>query len=141
MSLSMVAVPVLLETDTSALQLFQQWDRMYYYGHQIMPTFAVATALLYGYTCLKRRNAGKSWTVFAFAAVMTMIMVPFTWVFMAPTNNMLFQLLEGSKTQPLVKSMGEAKELVVKWNWLHVARSLFPLLGAVVGAMGTFYGD
>ena len=138
MSLSLMAIPVLLDTTTQAPQLFHQWARMYHYGHQVLPTMAVGTFLLYSYTSIKKRNANKSWAIFALAGVTTMSMLPFTWIFMVPTNNELFRLREVSQTEPLVKGIVEAKELVVKWSWLHITRTLLPLAGAFIGAAGTF---
>lgn len=138
MSLSLMAIPVLLDTTIEAAQLFHQWVRMYHYGHQVLPTMSVGTFLLYSYTAIKKRNRNKSWIVFALAGVTTMSMVPFTWAFMVPTNNQLFRLEELSKAEPLVKGIEEAKELVVKWSWLHLTRSLLPLTGAVMGMIGTF---
>ncbi|KAM7212993.1 protein of unknown function (DUF1772) domain containing protein [Rhypophila decipiens] len=129
--LSLIGVPVFLDTTTSAPQLFSQWARMYHYGHQILPTMAVGTFLLYNYTAFKRRNK-----TFALAGVTTLLMLPFTWVFMVPTNNELFRLEGVSKTAPEVKGMAEAKELVVRWAWLHLGRSLFPLVGALLGTFG-----
>ncbi|ERF68106.1 hypothetical protein EPUS_06917 [Endocarpon pusillum Z07020] len=138
MSLSLMAVPVLLDTTNQAPQLFHQWTRMYHYGHQVLPTLAVGTFLLYGYTSIKKRSTKQSWATFALAGITTLSMLPFTWIFMVPTNNELFRLEELSKAEPLVKGMAEAKELVVKWSWLHLTRSLFPLMGAVMGTLGTF---
>lgn len=138
MSLSLMAVPVLLDTTTQAPQLFHQWARMYHYGHQVLPTMAIGTFLLYAYASAKKRSAKKSWSIFALAGVTTMSILPFTWIFMVPTNNELFRLEEVSKVEPLVKGIVEAKELVVKWTWLHTTRSLLPLTGAAIGALGTF---
>ncbi len=55
---------------------------------------------------------------------------------MVPTNNELFRLEVVSKAEPLVKGIAEAKELVVKWSWLHLTRSMLPLAGTVLGAVG-----
>ena len=137
MSLSLMAVPVLLDTTTQAPQLFHQWARMYHYGHQVLPTMAVGTFLLYSYASLKKRSAKKRWGVFALAGLTTMSMLPFTWIFMVPTNNELFRLEAVSKAEPLAKGIVEAKELVVKWSWLHFTRSLLPLTGAIMGTVGT----
>lgn len=137
MSLSLMAVPVFLDTTTDAPQLFHQWVRMYHYGHQILPTMAVGTFLLYAYTAAKRRSDRASWGVFALAALTTVSMLPFTWLVMVPTNNELFRLEVVSKTEPLVKGIGEARELVVRWGWLHFTRSLLPLVGAIIGTIGT----
>lgn len=138
MSLSLMAVPVLLDTTSQAPQLFHQWARMYHYGHQVLPTLAVGTFLLYSYTSVKKRRTKQSWATFALAGITTLSMVPFTWIFMVPTNNELFRLERVSKAEPMVKGIAEAKELVVKWSWLHLTRSLFPLMGAVMGTLGTF---
>lgn len=138
LSLSLMAVPVLLDTTIQAPQLFHQWVRMYHYGHQVLPTAAVGTFLLHSYTSIKKRNSKKPWGVFALAGVLTLSILPFTWIFMVPTNNELFRLEEVSKVEPLVKGIVEAKEMVVKWSWLHFIRSLLPLAGAVIGAIGTF---
>lgn len=138
MSLSLMAVPVLLDTTTNASQLFHQWVRMYHYGHQVLPTAAVGTFLLYSYTSIKKRKANKSWGIFLLAGVTTLSILPFTWVFMLSTNNELFRLESVSKAEPLVKGVVEAKELVVKWSWLHFTRSLLPLAGAIIGTVGTF---
>jgi hypothetical protein len=139
MSLSLMAVPVLLDTATEAPQLFRQWVRMYHYGHQVLPTLAVGTFLLYSYTGIKKRRAGKPWAIFALAGITTLSMLPFTWIFMVPTNNELFRLETASQAEPLIKSIAEAKELVVEWSWLHLTRSWLPLIGAVLGTAGMFW--
>jgi hypothetical protein len=99
---------------------------------------AVGTFSLYMYTSIKKRSARKSWGFFALAGITTLSILPFTWVFMVPTNNELFRLEVVSKAEPLVKGIVEAKELVVKWSWLHLTRSMLPLAGTVLGAVGTF---
>lgn len=136
MSLSLMAIPVLLDTTTHAPQLFHQWVRMYHYGHQVLPTLAVGTFLLYIYSSAKERSARRTWGVFVLAGLTTLSMLPFTWLFMVPTNNELFRLEAMSKVESSVKGIVEAKELVVKWSWLHLIRSLLPLTGAVIGTMG-----
>ena len=138
MSLSLMAIPVLLDTTTQAPQLFHQWVRMYHYGHQVLPTMAVGTFLLYSYISAKKHSANESWGTFALAGVTTLSILPFTWIFMVPTNNELFRLEGASKAEPFVKGIVEAKELVVKWSWLHFTRSLLPLAGTVMGTVGTF---
>ncbi|KAL8792404.1 MAG: hypothetical protein Q9195_005018 [Heterodermia aff. obscurata] len=138
MSLSLMAIPVLLDTTTHAPQLFHQWARMYHYGHQVLPAMAIGTFLLHSYTSVQKRKARKSWAIFTLAGVTTMSMLPFTWIFMVPTNNELFRLREVSQTEPAVRGIVEAKELVVKWSWLHITRTLLPLAGAIIGAVGAF---
>lgn len=138
MSLCLIAVPVFLDTTTEAAQLFAQWARMYHYGHRIMPAMAVGTSLLYGYTCIRKRGAHKPWGLVALAGLTTVSIAPFTWIFMVSTNNELFRLESASKAEPLVWGISGAKELVVKWTWLHFTRSLLPLVGAILGILGIF---
>lgn len=139
MSLSLMAVPVLLDTTTHAPQLFHEWTRMYHYGHQVLPTMAVGTFMLHGYTALRRRGAKRSWGIFLLAGITTISMLPFTWLIMVPTNNELFRLEAVSRAEPTVMGIEGARELVVRWTWMHFARSLLPLAGAIMGTLGTFW--
>lgn len=102
------------------------------------PTMALATCLIYSYAALKRRSTQQAWGIFALAGLTTLSIAPFTWVFMVPTNNELFRLEGLGKAGGLKMGLEEAKELVSKWSRLHVVRSLLPLAGVVMGAMGTF---
>jgi hypothetical protein len=137
MSLCLVAVPVLLDTNTEAPHLLTQWARMYHYGHRIMPAMAISTLVLYGYTCAKRVGAKKSWSIFGLAGATTVGIIPFTLIFMVPTNDELFRLHAMSKESPFGPGIQGVRELVLKWTWLHGVRSLFPLAGAVMGTLGT----
>ena len=160
MSLSAFVVPVLLDTDRDADHMLRQWARLYYYGHIYLPTLCVATCGLYGYTALSKRVAkSKQWSRYLQAAASTIAMVPFTWIFMAPTNIHLFKLVALDSFSDL----GLVRGLVVKWavsniswrrassilsgpvskqrthadpstaQWLHAARSFSPLVGAFLG--------
>lgn len=65
----------------------------------------------------------------------TLAMVPFTRVLMTPTNNALFEL-EKASSETADGDLGAVRQLVVTWSWLHVTRSLFPLVGAIAGLRG-----
>ncbi|KAI0539693.1 DUF1772-domain-containing protein [Xylaria digitata] len=135
LGLSLVTVPVILDTTDHAPHLFRQWARLYHYGHQIMPSIAVGTLALYAYAAVKRSNQKRPWGMLALAGVTTICIVPFTWIVMTSGNNNLFRLEAASRTTPTVMGIDEAKGLVTTWAWLHSVRTLFPLLGAVVGAI------
>jgi hypothetical protein len=133
MSLSAFVVPVLLDTNDDADQILRQWARLYHYGHIYLPALCVSTCGLYGYAALSKRTANRNhWSRYALAAVSTIAMVPFTWLVMEPTNNILFGLEASESAMELSLVRG----LVVKWAWLHVTRSLSPLLGAFLGFTG-----
>jgi hypothetical protein len=130
MGLSALVIPVFLDTIDDGPQLLRQWARLYHYGSIIMPALCVATCGIYGYVALSKRTAiSPLWSPYALAAVSTLAMVPFTLWVMVPTNNALFELhrSEGSTELDVVQV------LVVKWAWLHVMRSLYPLFGAFLG--------
>ncbi|KAL4926159.1 anthrone oxygenase tpcL [Aspergillus undulatus] len=134
--LSAIAVPVFLDTDDTSSHLVRQWARTYHYGHIILPAVCIATCGLYAYITLsKRATSRKHWPTYAAAGVTTVAMVPFTWVLMTPTNNTLFGL-EKASSETAEDEFGAVRQLVVTWSWLHVTRSLFPLVGAIVGFRG-----
>ncbi|KAF7162436.1 hypothetical protein CNMCM5623_007727 [Aspergillus felis] len=129
MGLSLIEIPVLLDTATHSLDLLQHFLRLYDIGHKMMPSLAITTCLLYGHAMTSARAAGRSGLPHMIAAVTTISMVPFTWLVMAPTNNALFQM----HSNPAAPNLGEAQQLLVRWAKLHAMRSLFPLAGAVLG--------
>ncbi|CAI6332008.1 unnamed protein product [Periconia digitata] len=146
-SLSLMAVPVLLDTATSSPQLLWQWTRMYHYGHQVLPGMSISTFLLYSYVCIRRRRAPspKPWRLFALAGLVTVSMIPFTLLIMKPTNDELFRLEAATRAMRLgnipeinVISLQDTKDMVVKWALMHLTRASFPLFGAVMGAWGFF---
>jgi hypothetical protein len=134
MSLSLIAIPVLVDINPDPAHLVRQWARLYGYGIQQMPAGAISTTLLYIYAISNRDRAGRPWHIYAFAAAATMSIVPFTWYVMAPTNNLLFGL---NALQGGTKDLGQVYALIAKWRVLHMFRSLFPLLGATLGLIGT----
>ena len=138
LSICFITIPVLLDTVSQAPLLFHSWVRVYHHGHQVLPTAAVGTFILYIYASIKKRSAGRPWGTLALAGLTTLSMLPFTWLVMVPTNDQLFGLEEKSKVEPLVRSIDNAQELVIKWTLLHLIRSTLPLMGAVIGAVGTF---
>jgi len=141
MGLSIIVIPVFLETDIdpNPTHLLRQWVRLYHYGHLYLPAVCIATCGLYGYTALsKRASSRKQWLMYTVAGATTITMIPFTWYMMAPTNNTLFRL-EAEATASASASVADlsaVEELVVRWAWLHVVRSMFPLVGAILGLTG-----
>ncbi|KAI0155727.1 hypothetical protein BJ166DRAFT_593937 [Pestalotiopsis sp. NC0098] len=134
-SLSGIAIPVFLDTTKTAADLYTQWARTYHYGHLALPALSIGTFLLHSHAAANKARAGKRWQSSLAAGLVTMVMIPFTWVVMSPTNDKLFALAEATKAGVLTSGLGEAKELVAKWSMMHLARSLFPLAGATIGSM------
>jgi hypothetical protein len=133
--LCLMTVPMLLDTAVEPTQLLHQWARVYYYGVRTMPPMAITTFVLYGYTILKKRAERRPWLVYAVASLVTVGMIPFTWYVLAPTNNTLFRL-EAQAASGNVVSLETVLELVIRWNKLHMLRSMFPLAGVFIGLSG-----
>ena len=113
-----------------------------------MPPLAALTASLYGYTAYKLRSTSrtesqkKRWKLFTTAALLTLYIMPFTLIVMLPTNKALMRLNEMQiEPGPLVSNLQEVRDLVRRWNWLHIGRSLGPVVGCMVGWFGVFEYD
>lgn len=146
-SLSLIAVPVFLDTTEHPPQLLHQWARMYSYGHKALPTMSVGVCILHLYMAASkkrrvaqgRRRGGR--VLSALAGVSTVLMLPFTWFFMVPTNNELFRLEALSRMEPpgvLDVGVAGVKGMIGHWAQLHAIRCLFPLAGAILGIFSTF---
>jgi hypothetical protein len=133
MSLSLMTIPVFLDTNTQPAQMLHQWVRLYHYGHLLLPSMSVATLSLYLYVALNNRASGALWASYATAGAVTVAIIPFTLIVMVPTNNTLFELEDLVNISAAVPSLDYVRELVTKWGRMHLVRSLFPLLGATLG--------
>jgi hypothetical protein len=129
MNISMISVPVFMDTNKTATHMVAQWSRTYDYGHIILPGICIGTCGLYGFSALRSQ---KNWRRFAIAGITTLSLVPFTWIVMTPTNNTLFALEAGGN----VSDMELVQGLIVRWTFMHAVRSLFPLIGSIVGFSG-----
>jgi hypothetical protein len=137
MSLSLITMPVLLNTPLSTAQLCSVWSQIYVRGRGMLPALAVITFVMYAYASAKQKTP-KSSRPLILAGIITIAIAPFTWIFLAPTNNKLFALqVENQDMTTMLGSVEPAKKLIVEWSRLHLARSLLPLFGA---ATGLFYG-
>jgi hypothetical protein len=130
MSISLLAVPTCLDTALSSTQLCHMWERVFHYGHRALPALALAAGGLY--VSIGFRERSKRWPMMI-AGLATVSIMPFTWIFMFPTNDRLFAMVAAGDANP--PSFVEARSLVVRWCRLHLTRSMFPLIGAVVGLM------
>ena len=76
----------------------------------------------------------NSFQIYSAAAFLTFGMIPYTMIFMLPTNNKLMAKAEqvaGAKGAVAADDK-EIIELLRKWSFLSGIRSLVPLLGGVV---------
>lgn len=146
MNISVLDVPVLLASTEDAHQLVKHWSHLYNFGSRFYPAMAVSISLVYIFAALRsssrsssnnKNNSGKKTKnprrfAFVLAAALTLTMAPYTWAFMSPTNNTLFSVAKlglAGVTTPLE----DIHALLAKWRWLHFVRSLFPLVGSILG--------
>lgn len=133
MGLSLIGVPILLDSNSQTDHLLRQWVCLFNYGHRLLPAISIATLLIYAYEVFNRWTGGESWISYAVAGALTVGIIPFTLIFMHSTNNLLFRLEDEIKTNPKVTSLDTAQKLVTKWSRMHLMRSCFPLAGALLG--------
>lgn len=144
--LSLLAIPGLLSASTSPTSvpvsgqlLAQQWAGIYNRGKVLGPQTAVISLLGYGYLlsqCYGRSNSSnssrqqdRSWGGYLGAMGLSMAIVPFTLIVMDPTNQALLAVAEGASSLGL-EAVGE---LLVRWKWMNLVRSLLPLAGSLLG--------
>lgn len=133
----LLAIPIILDTNTSAAFLVKQWARNFHYGHLIMPPMAIFTCAVHARTAWKRRSAGLDWTGYLMASLITVAIIPFTLIFMATTNDALFGLNavfdSGKHAVEDRSTMALARGLVARWGYLHFCRAVMPVTAAFLG--------
>ncbi|ROV96349.1 hypothetical protein VPNG_09052 [Cytospora leucostoma] len=99
---SMLAVPGLLSISSSVPSqlLAQQWAGIYSRGKVLGPRAAVVSLLGYGYLVYDRSRQDRGWGDYVGAMALTIGIVPFTLIFMVPTNQALLGVAEGASTLP-----------------------------------------
>ncbi|KAL9602835.1 MAG: hypothetical protein Q9219_001530 [cf. Caloplaca sp. 3 TL-2023] len=131
---SSIAVPAVL-TQRHPAAIVEGWNSIFQNGIRIGPTLALTGAVGYGVVGYAKSGAtedrGGSWMKWAGAAVGTVGIVPFTLLFLSPTNNrLLAQYARLTLDEPAVRA------LVEKWAWLNLVRAAIPLLGTGLGLWG-----
>ncbi|KAI9877952.1 MAG: hypothetical protein M1830_002359 [Pleopsidium flavum] len=130
-SLSLVTIPVLLQTSTPTSLLLQQWKSIYLRGHIQGPAIATLTGLTYAYVAYAKSQQGKDGTGYGIAGLATVAIVPYTLTIMGSVNR---RLMEAAAAGPRTAvGSEEVKVLVARWSRLNAVRGLFPLLGGIVG--------
>jgi noranthrone monooxygenase len=135
MSLSLITMPVLLDSPLSSAQLCSVWSKMYMRGRGLLPAMAVMTFAMYWYASCRKKSTRSS-KALIMAGVMTIAIAPFTWLFLAPTNNKLFALQRENQAMPMLETgLESARRLMTQWSQLHLMRSLLPLFGAAAAIL------
>lgn len=129
-----ITIPIYLDTNADAAHMLKQWKRLFHYGHMLMPALCILTTSTYAYLAwTKRSQRNPLWSKYALAAAVTSAMIPFTLIFMAATNDALFDLESTTKPNASAAVLRHVEALLVRWGQLHFVRSCFPISGAVIG--------
>ncbi|OIW26153.1 DUF1772-domain-containing protein [Coniochaeta ligniaria NRRL 30616] len=125
-------MPGLLSAPVPGALLAQQWQTAFNLGKATMPTIAIGSLAAFAYAAYDRSRRHLDWKRYATAGALTLAIVPFTLIFMHPTNRSLLQVAGGGATAAVVND-DSVRALITKWTGLNLIRSLLPLGGAVVG--------
>jgi hypothetical protein len=151
-ALSLISVPALSRSQKQdsvpAGHLVRQWKYIYDDGKVQNPSVAVIASASFAYLAWSVRSGTalslivpkNSFQIYSAAALLAIGMVPYTMIFMLPTNNKLMAKAEqaaGAKGAVAADDK-EVIELLRKWSILSGIRSLVPLLGGVVSMAAIF---
>lgn len=140
----LVTVPALLlaqaQDGVSQCAILKVWRRMYQRGHAHGPKIAILTsgAFVYLTWCSSRATGNRvPMLLFGTAASLVTGIVPFTLLFMRPTNNALMARAaeEDALLHTPVQSLDQksSEQLFAHWANLTGVRALLPLAGGVLG--------
>ncbi|KAG9631630.1 DUF1772-domain-containing protein, partial [Aureobasidium melanogenum] len=142
-ALSLISIPAVAnikqDSSLSNAHAVRLWQQNYQRGASQNPPIALGAAVSLGFLAWSLRNLRITTVVglgpgalFAIAAVSTMAIVPFTIVFMRPTNNKLLTLAAKAKKDELsVKETEDVEGLLERWTALNRLRGVLPMIGAV----------
>jgi hypothetical protein len=141
-SMSIAGIPAAAKAPSNFA--VRQWRTIYDIGVNSAPKVALASASAFGYAAYLVSKSNSSPTasfsttnpvfMLSIAAVSTVMIAPFTLLAMLPTNKALDTKLESAENGTTVKSDDdELRSLLKTWAGLNGIRSVFPLLGAVIG--------
>lgn len=119
------------------------WEQHYQRGASQNPPIALGAAASLGFLAWSLRGLRTATVVglrpsslFVIAAVSTMAIVPFTIVFMRPTNNkLLAHAAKAKKDELSVTETEDVASLLERWTSLNRLRGVLPMVGAVAACL------
>ncbi|KAI1267865.1 hypothetical protein F5Y18DRAFT_424164 [Xylariaceae sp. FL1019] len=137
MNIAILDVPVLLEANMRSSAVLVHWAKLYEHGARLYPFLSVTVGFLYLCGIVQGGNSKGSRILLFTAAATTLSMIPWTLIQMTPTNNTLMQARD-AVDRSMEMPWEEAESLIVHWQRLHFWRSLFPLVGSIIGILDVF---
>ena len=129
MQISMLAVPGLLAAPIPGQALARQWKAIYDIGKFAGPASSFISILGNSYLAKNRMDQGEEWGGFVSAALLAISIIPYTAMFMLPTNNALMGVANGT-----IRSLGDdaVRKTLQRWGALNFGRSLLTLAATIV---------
>lgn len=131
---SIKIIPKILNTSASAPDLLRKWKIVYRTGHIRGPVIGLASSHLYVYTAYAKKYLGIAPNISLAAAFATALMLPYTWIVMAPGVNQRL-LTAGTAESKSDGSTEEVRSLIERWAWMNLGRAVFPLIGGLIGLL------
>lgn len=120
---------VLAATDNATV--LRGWRTILTKGGAVARPLAIAAGALHLANAYVNRDAPRGrWKYYASAAASTIAIIPFTIVFIIPTNRELLRL-EGLARGTVAAAEARSLDLVRAWARLNLTRSVLPALGAL----------
>ncbi|KAF6235526.1 hypothetical protein HO173_006209 [Letharia columbiana] len=140
-AITVQAIPAILLSPRDLL--LRQWRTIYDVGIAYGPPFAVTSCLSLGYVAYDSYGSDSAdWMVYAFSALCTVGIVPFTKLTLDDINATLIaeggvdggsNVLMAKKTEAKGLEEKEVRELVKRWWFWNLMRMMMPLVGTVMG--------
>lgn len=127
--MSLYAVPAALATGPEPQYALRAWTVVYTRGAATGRPLALATFVSLGVVAYRQYQEHKPWKALLFAGTSSLAIIPFTLIFMMPTNNALLAAARGAVTI----TWTEAQVLIERWKVLNLIRGLIPLTGSLIG--------
>ncbi|KAL5417988.1 hypothetical protein PMIN04_007508 [Paraphaeosphaeria minitans] len=134
------SLPIFLATLTPATvpSTLDSFALLQSYADPIFPLTTLATTLLHWTHAYRVYSAsGDEWVGYACAGAATLCIIPFSIAVIFPTVGKIEAVqkrVEGKKADK-EDEVEEVRGLLRSWNSQHMVRGLFPLIGAVIGAL------
>ncbi|KAK0104865.1 hypothetical protein ONS95_005131 [Cadophora gregata] len=143
LSLSYISIPALLSVDLPETHLIDLWRTVYFRGFRLSPPLAVPSGLAcLASAMLSSQVDSRSTSYLLTAALLNLSVVPYTILFVSPTNKKLMAkgatLAKKStekniqNTRDDMNSIEETRMLCARWAALNYGRMLLPLGGMVL---------
>ena len=133
--------PMLLAPATIAVR---QWSVMFSRGKAVVPPMALLSSSAFAYLAY---NIPATSRLYASAALSSFAIIPYTLLVLSPTNSKLLKRAAEAEKLSTKDELDEtrlprgesSKELIDKWNSLHVGRLMLPLISTLLGVWATLF--